>query len=167
LSLVQLTYRSVARRETLCVILEGQAVLSAFGTVFSVGGMAAAREIPTPLLREASAAGFRHGPAAYTATLAAVAVSWQLSFLGAAGLVFSGSALLSSVVSSALFPAVTLVALATFHDEFSVLKVASIVLSIWGIVSYAYGGYAEAKRQSQDTTTVSTSPSLQTMEGSA
>jgi hypothetical protein len=159
--LVQFVYRDAPRRDTFCVILEGQIAISAFGTCFSLAGMAASREF-SALLPESRS--FAHGPGPYLALLTASAGLWQLSLVGSVGLVFSASALLSGAVSNVLFPVVSLLAVAVFRDEsFSALKAVSVLLSLWGIVSYAYGGYHDAKRintaQVMTAATSSSSPS--------
>ena len=143
LPLMELTYRKVILKSTFCVIMEAQTTISMFATIFSLLGMAFSGEFSS-IAHEASQR-FRLGPILYSLVLVGSAICWQLFFLGSLGLIFLVSSLLSCVLTTGMLPLLSILAILVFHDPFSNLKLISMVLSIWGLISYAYGGYHDAK----------------------
>ena len=120
------------------VVMEVQIGVSMVASLCSLLGMWAGGDFGA--LREEAAA-FDLGVAAYVATLAWSAVGWQLYVLGGVGIVFLASPLMSCVFMTAMIPVLPLLALAFFNDSFSPVKAIAMLLSLWGFLSYLYGGY--------------------------
>ena len=112
-----------------------------FATVLSLLGMAFSREF-SAIHGESTT--FGGSSSIYCVVLLASAICWQLCYVGTIGLVFVASALFSNLLSTAFLPIISILALLVFHDEFSSLKAIAVVLSFWGTISYAYGGYSNA-----------------------
>ena len=77
----------------------------------------------------------------YVGTLVGCSVGWQLYVLGAAGIVFLASSLVSCVFMTAMIPVLPALAVVAFSDPFSPLDALAMLLSLWGFLSYLYGGY--------------------------
>ena len=140
LPLLELTYEKLIHRSNICVILETQIMVSLFATVFSLLGMAFSGEF-SAIHGESTTFG-SSSSSIYCVVLLATAVCWQLCYVGALGLVFLASALFSNLLSTSFLPIISILALAVFHDDFSSLKAIAVLLSFWGTISYAYGGYS-------------------------
>lgn len=145
LPLMELTYRKVIGRTNFAVVLEAQTAIAIFATLFSIVGMGINGEFGA--LKE-EAHSFSLGPSLYIVTLVGSAIGWQCFFLGGAGIIFLASSLLSCVFATAMLPLLSILAVIFFHDSFSPLKGIAMLLSIWGFVSYIYGGYLDYKSQS-------------------
>lgn len=75
------------------------------------------------------------------------AISWQCFFLGAIGVIFCGSSLLSGILIAVFLPVTEILAIIFFHENFKVEKAVSLVLSLWGFVSYFYGEFRQSKKE--------------------
>lgn len=87
----------------------------------------------------------------YYLVLVGDAFLWQLFFLGAVGVIFCNTSLLSGVIISALLPLSEVLAVFIFNEKFTVEKGFSLCLALWGFVSYFLGEIGENKKQLQDT----------------
>lgn len=67
------------------------------------------------------------------------AIIWQGFFLGAIGLIFCASSLVSGIMISVLLPITEVLAVIFYHEKFQKEKGLSLALSLWGFVSYFYG----------------------------
>lgn len=67
------------------------------------------------------------------------AIIWQGFFLGAIGLIFCASSLVSGIMISVLLPITEVLAVIFYHEKFQAEKGLSLALSLWGFVSYFYG----------------------------
>lgn len=90
------------------------------------------------------------GQSKYYATLVLSAFLWQFFFLGAIGVTFLVSALLSGIVIAALLPVTESLAVVFFRERFPVEKGISLTLSLWGFLSYFYGEVQEIKKKKQE-----------------
>lgn len=76
-------------------------------------------------------------------TLVWSAVCWQVYNIGRTGLIYKVSSLFSNVISTLGLPIVPVLAVFIFNDKMSGLKAISMVLAIWGFVSYMYQHYLD------------------------
>ncbi|XLR04793.1 hypothetical protein S83_070991 [Arachis hypogaea] len=58
---------------------------------------------------------------------------WQFFFLGAIGVIFCASSLLSGIIIAVFLPVIL------YKENFEAEKGVALVLSLWGFVSYFYG----------------------------
>ena len=70
----------------------------------------------------------------------------QVYSVGALGLIFEVSSLLSNVISTMGLPIVPVLALFIVHDKMDGVKAIAMVLAIWGFVSYIYQHYRDDLR---------------------
>ncbi|OMP07253.1 hypothetical protein COLO4_07496 [Corchorus olitorius] len=94
---------------------------------------------------------FELGKVSYVMVLVWIAVSWQVFSIGSVGLIFEVSALFSNVISTVGLPIVPVLAVICFHDSMSGIKVISMVLAIWGFVSYVYQHYLDDRESKTPT----------------
>lgn len=76
-----------------------------------------------------------------------LSISYQCFFLGAIGVVFCASSLLSGMFIAFFLPATEVLGVFIYHESFKVEKGISLVLSLWGFVSYFYGEFRESKKR--------------------
>lgn len=144
LPLMELIYRREVGKTSFVVVLEAQTAISVTATAFSMVGMWIYRDFAA--LHD-EAVKFNLGSSVYSATLVGSAIGWQLFFLGCAGIIFLTSSLMSCVLMTTMLPVVPIFAVIFFHDTFSALKGLAMLLSMWGFISYIYGGYVASKSQ--------------------
>ncbi|KAL4368920.1 hypothetical protein GQ457_05G035810 [Hibiscus cannabinus] len=83
------------------------------------------------------------GKASYVMTLVWTAVCWQVSIFAGLGLVSELSALFANVIFAVGLPVNTIAAIIVFNDRMNGVKGISMVLAVWGVVSYAYQQYID------------------------
>ncbi|CAN1821852.1 Probable purine permease 10 [Linum perenne] len=138
LSLMELVFTKVIKRHTFNHVMDMNILANLVATLVTLVGLFASQEWKG-LGAEMDAYG--QGTVSYCMTLICIAVFWQLFFVGVVGLVFQVSSLFSnsiSVVGSSLIP---IMAVFFFKDNMSGVKGVSMVLSVWGFVSYVYPYY--------------------------
>ncbi|KAJ6794845.1 putative purine permease 11 [Iris pallida] len=140
LSLMQLTFQKVQKRETFSVVLEMQLWTAVVASVVSVVGLFASGEWKT--LRT-EMGGFGKGKVAYVMTLVWTGISWQVASVGVVGLIFVVSSLFSNVISTLALPVVPIFAVIFFHDSMGGIKVMAMLIALWGFVSYIYQHYLD------------------------
>ncbi|KAK8587832.1 hypothetical protein V6N13_086801 [Hibiscus sabdariffa] len=134
LSLMQLSFQKVLRRETFSVVLEMQIYTSQMATCVSTVGMFASGEWKG-LQQEME--GFHSGRVSYVLTLVWTAVSWQVCAVGVVRLIFAVS-LFSNVISTLSLAITPLAALIVFHDKMNGVKVIAMLLARCAFGSYIY-----------------------------
>ncbi|KAH7387505.1 hypothetical protein KP509_16G025800 [Ceratopteris richardii] len=146
LPLLQLIYTKGFSKEksSFIIVLEVQIAISSVAATFSLLGMAVHGDFHA--IRE-EALFFHSGVASYILTLVFSAIGWQAYFLGASGIIFLSSSLMSCVFMTAMIPILPILAVIFFHDNFSALKGIAMLLSIWGFLSYIYDGYISYKAE--------------------
>uniref|UniRef100_A0A0D6QVX5 Probable purine permease n=1 Tax=Araucaria cunninghamii TaxID=56994 RepID=A0A0D6QVX5_ARACU len=142
LPLMQLVFKRVIKKETFAVVLEMQIYTSIVATAVCVIGLFISGE--SQHLKE-EASNFTKGKVAYYMTLVWSAIGWQVCSVGVVSLIFVVSSLFSNVISTLSLPVVPLLSVWFFHDKMHALKIISLLLSVWGFVSYIYGGYVDSK----------------------
>ncbi|XP_044493828.1 probable purine permease 11 [Mangifera indica] len=140
LSLLQLSFEKVIKRETFSVVLDMQMYPSFVATCGCVVGLFASREWQG-LSKEMKE--FEEGKVSYLMTLTWTAVTWQISSVGLLGLIFEVSSLFSNVISTLALPIVPIFAVIFFHDKMQGVKVIAMLLAIWGFASYIYQHYLD------------------------
>ncbi|GMI82253.1 hypothetical protein HRI_001894500 [Hibiscus trionum] len=70
-------------------------------------------------------------------------ICWVVFNIGAVGLVLEVSALFCNAISTLGLPIVPIVAVFVFNDKMDGIKVISMVLAIWGFISYVYQQYLD------------------------
>lgn len=63
------------------------------------------------------------------------AIMWQFFFLGAIGVIFCASSLLSGIIIAAFLPVAEGLAVIVYKESFHAEKGVALVLSLWGFVS--------------------------------
>ena len=86
------------------------------------------------------------GETKYYIVLVSSAIIWQTFFLGAIGVIFSASSLLSGIIIAVLLPVTEILAVIFYEEKFQTEKGVALVLSLWGFVSYFYGEIKQSKK---------------------
>jgi len=89
---------------------------------------------------------FKHGEVNYYVVLVGSAIIWQAFFLGAIGVVFCASSLFSGILIAVLLPVTEVLAVIFYKEKFQAEKGVSLLLSLWGMVSYFYGEIKHEKK---------------------
>uniref|UniRef100_A0A5B6Z551 Probable purine permease n=1 Tax=Davidia involucrata TaxID=16924 RepID=A0A5B6Z551_DAVIN len=155
LSVTQLFFRKILKRETFRVVFDMIIYQSLVATVVVLVGLFASEEWKS-LNREMEE--FELGKLSYVMILVWTAVAWQVFSIGAVGLIFEVSSLFSNVISTLGLPIVPVLAVIFFHDKMDGVKVIAMLLAIWGFVSYIYQHYLEdlkSKAESENVDQVS------------
>ncbi|KAL2330135.1 hypothetical protein Fmac_017716 [Flemingia macrophylla] len=140
LSLMQLSFEKILKKETFSVVLEMQIYTSLVATCASVIGLFASGEWST---LHGEMEGFEKGKVAYVLTLVWTAVAWQVCSVGVVGLIFLVSSLYSNVISTVSLAVTPIASVIVFHDKMNGEKIISMLLAIWGFVSYIYQNYLD------------------------
>ncbi|KAK7329402.1 hypothetical protein VNO77_23569 [Canavalia gladiata] len=93
---------------------------------------------------------FDKGSRVYWVTVMANVVTWQLCFMGTAGMVFLTSSLTGGICMTALLSMNVLGGVVVFRDPFGGVKAVSTALCMWGFFSYVYGIYNKIRSQHKD-----------------
>ncbi|XP_017644720.1 purine permease 21-like [Gossypium arboreum] len=140
LSLTQLCFQKILKKQTFKAVLDMIIYQSSAATLMISVGLFASGEWKS-LGEEME--GFKLGKLAYVNVLVWIAVGWQVFSIGAVGLIFEASSLFSNVISTLGLPIVPVFAMVFFHDPMTGVKVISMLLAIWGFVSYVYQHYLD------------------------
>ncbi|GMI72947.1 purine permease 10 [Hibiscus trionum] len=143
LSLTQLCFQKILKKETFKVVLDMIIYQSLAATLLILVGLFASGEWES-LGKEME--GFKLGKSLYVNVLVWIAVGWQVFSIGAVGLILEASSLFSNVISTLGLPVVPVFAMVFFHDPMSGIKVISMVLAVWGFVSYVYQHYLDERK---------------------
>lgn len=146
LTLVELTYKKARQAITYTLVLEIQVVMCFFATLVCTIGMVINKDFQA-IPKEAR--DFELGEATYYVVLVGLGIIYQCFFLGAIGVVFSASSLLSAVITTVLIPVVEILAVIFYREKFQAEKGVSLVLSLWGFGSYIYGELKHNKEKSE------------------
>lgn len=80
------------------------------------------------------------------------AILWQCFFLGAIGVIFYSSSLLSAIIIHVLFPVTETLAIIFYHEKFYAAKGVAFFLAVWGFTSYFFGEIKHSKRKNNNPT---------------
>ncbi|KAK7311660.1 hypothetical protein RJT34_09934 [Clitoria ternatea] len=148
LPLVEFIYKKIKQPLTYSLVMEVQFIMSLFGTLFCIVGMIANNDFKV-IPREAMNS--THGEVNYYIVLVGIAILWQAFFLGAFGVIFCASSLMSGILISVLLPVTEVLAVIFYKEKFQAEKGVSLFLSLWGFVSYFYGEMKQAKKMKNTT----------------
>ncbi|KAK8718028.1 hypothetical protein V6N13_045277 [Hibiscus sabdariffa] len=140
LSLMQLSFQKVLKKETFSVVLEMQIYTSVVASCVAVVGLFASGEWKS-LQHEMQ--GFDAGRFSYVLTLVWTAITWQVCAVGVVGLIFLVSSLFSNVISTLSLAVTPLAALVVFHDKMNGVKIIAMLLALCGFASYIYQNYLD------------------------
>ncbi|XP_027341479.1 purine permease 21-like isoform X1 [Abrus precatorius] len=140
LSLTQLVFKKVLKRETFKVVMDMIIYQSLVATCVTLVGLFASGEW-SGLKNEMKE--YEMGKASYLLNLTFTAILWQLFTIGCVGLIFEVSSLFSNAISVLGVPVVPMLAVMFFDDKMHGVKAMSMVLAIWGFVSYVYQQYLD------------------------
>uniref|UniRef100_K3YDU9 Probable purine permease n=1 Tax=Setaria italica TaxID=4555 RepID=K3YDU9_SETIT len=142
LSLMQLTFENVIKKQTFSAVLNMQIYTALVATFAALVGLFASGEWKD-LKGEMDR--FQSGQFSYLMTLVWTAVSWQVASIGMVGLIFEVSSLFSNVIGTFALPIVPLFGVMVFHDKMNGVKIIAMLISIWGFASYVYQQYLDVK----------------------
>lgn len=140
LSLMQLSFQKVLKKETFSVVLEMQIYTSLVATCISTIGLFASGDWST-LQGEMNT--FSSGKLSYVMTLVWTAICWQICAVGVIGLIFLVSSLFSNVISTLSLAITPIAALIVFHDKMNGVKIIAMLMALWGFASYIYQNYVD------------------------
>ncbi|MCD7473229.1 hypothetical protein HAX54_014940 [Datura stramonium] len=141
---IELTYMKAKQAITATLVLEIQMVMCFAATAFCTVGMIANKDFQA-ISRESKQ--FNLGEARYFTVIVWNTIIWQCFFVGAIGVIYCSSALMSGVIIAVLLPVTEVLAVIFFSEKFSGEKGIALFLSLWGFVSYFYGEIKQAKQQ--------------------
>ncbi|CAL5063957.1 unnamed protein product [Urochloa decumbens] len=148
--LVELAYKCAAagggRALTYAVVMEVQLVIGFVATVFCTVGMIVNKDFQA-IPREAKQ--FELGEARYYVVIVWAAVLWQFFFLGTVGVIFCVHTLLAGILIAVFIPITEVAAVIFLHEKFSSEKGVALVLSLWGLASYSYSEWSEARTRAK------------------
>ncbi|XP_006661332.2 purine permease 3-like [Oryza brachyantha] len=145
LPLVELAYKHAAgggRAVTYALVVEMQLVMGFFATAFCTVGMIVDKDFQA-IPREAKQ--YELGETRYYTVLVFNAILWQFFFVGAIGVIFYVHTLLAGIIIAVFIPITEVLSVVFLHEKFSSEKGVALVLSLWGLASYSYGEYTDAK----------------------
>lgn len=140
LSLTQLAFQRILKRHTFRVVLEMSVYENMVATAAILVGFFASGEWKT-MSNEMEK--FKGGKAYYVNNLFWTAVSWQVFGICCIGLIFKVSSLFSNAISVVGLPIAPALAVVFFHDKMTGAKIVSLLLAIWGFISYLYQTYLD------------------------
>ncbi|XP_017242627.1 probable purine permease 4 [Daucus carota subsp. sativus] len=126
------------------MVMEMQLIMEASATVLATVGMALDGGF-SEMMQESSL-GFDLGQRFYWLTIIGNVVTWQLCFMGTAGMVFLTSGLTGAICMTALTGANVVGGVVVYGDKFDGGKAVSAVLCGWGFCSYVYGLYVKSRQ---------------------
>lgn len=129
------------------MVMEMQLVMEIAATALATIGMASDGGF-SEMKRESQVV-FDKGSKVYWITVFANVITWQLCFLGTAGMVFLTSSLTGGICMTALMAMNVLGGVLVYGDEFGGVKVVSTVLCGWGFCSYVYGMHLKMKAEKE------------------
>ncbi|XP_038991883.1 probable purine permease 4 [Hibiscus syriacus] len=125
------------------MVMEIQLVMEVAATALASVGMAFDGGF-VEMKREGSGV-FDKGERVYLVTVVSNVVSWQLCFMGTAGMVFLTCSLTGGICMTALLLMNVVGGVVVYGDEFGGVKTVSTVMCGWGFCSYVYGMYTKSK----------------------
>ncbi|XP_058104173.1 probable purine permease 11 [Magnolia sinica] len=151
LSLTQLSFEKILKKENLSVVLEIQIYPAAVASLVCVVGLFASGEWKH---LEGEMEGFRTGRVSYVMNLAWTAVAWQISAIGSLGLIFVVSSLFCNVIGTVALPITPVAGVILFHEKMDGVKIVAMFLAIWGFISYIYQQYVDDSELKETARTV-------------
>ncbi|GAV83239.1 EamA domain-containing protein/TPT domain-containing protein [Cephalotus follicularis] len=159
LPLMELSYIKARQEYSYTLVMEFQMVLCLFATAFCTVGMIVNNDFRA-IAREARE--YELGEARYYVVVVFSAIIAQCYFLGAIGVIFCFSSLLSGIIVAFLLPVTEILAVFFYQEKFTAEKGIALLLSLWGFVSYFYGDIKLSKKHKKSTDSeIETPPTLE------
>ncbi|CAN8274672.1 unnamed protein product [Cochlearia groenlandica] len=143
LSLTQFIFREVLKEQTSSAVINFAIYQSLVGSCVVLIGLFASGEWKT---LPSEMRNYKLGQVSYVLTLVSTAVSWQVYNVGLVGLIFESSSVFSNSITAVGLPIVPVVAVIVFHDKMEASKIFSMILAIWGFLSFIYQHYLDEKK---------------------
>ncbi|KAM3361895.1 putative purine permease 10 isoform X2 [Capsicum galapagoense] len=140
LCITQLVLQKIFKRESFRLIIEMSVYQSITATMAILIGLFASGEWKK-LDKEMNE--YKLGRILYVLNLIGTAICWQVFTVGAIGLIFKVSSLFLNVISILGLPLAPILAVIFLNDKLTGIKVMSMLLAIWGFVSYMYQHYLD------------------------
>ncbi|KAE9591084.1 hypothetical protein Lal_00021443 [Lupinus albus] len=134
LPVMEMIYKKVYCYE---MVMEMQLIMEIAATILATIGMACDGGFSQ--MKEEGQKVFDKGPKIYWVTILSNIVTWQLCFMGTAGMVFLTTSLTGGICMTALLCMNVLGGVVFYRDIFNGFKAVATVLCIWGFFSYVYG----------------------------
>ncbi|KAH1121826.1 hypothetical protein J1N35_004986 [Gossypium stocksii] len=144
LPLVELTYKKAKQEISYALVMEIQMVMCLFATGVCTIGMLVNNDFKV-IPREARE--YELGETKYYIVAICSAMIWQCFFLGAIGVIFCASSLLSGIIIAVLLPVTEILAVIFYNESFHAEKGVALALSLWGFLSYFYGEIKQSKEK--------------------
>ncbi|CAL0299241.1 unnamed protein product [Lupinus luteus] len=148
LSLTQLVFRKVLKRDSLRVVLDLLMYQCLVASIVILIGLFVSGEWKG--LKD-EMKGYEMGKASYFLTVIFTAIVWQVANVGCLGLIFEVSSVFANAIGILGVPFIPILAVIFFHDKMHGVKVISLVLAVWGFMSYVYQDYLDNKDTTQKT----------------
>ncbi|OIW21750.1 hypothetical protein TanjilG_09172 [Lupinus angustifolius] len=143
-SFTQLAFEKVLKRESFNVVMNVIIYQSVVATCVAFVGLFASGEWKG-LRNEMDE--YEMGKTSYVLNLVLIAIIWQLYSIGSVGLIFEVSSLFANALGALSDPIVPILGVILFHETMDGIKAISMVLALWGFISYIYHHY-ESKTNS-------------------
>ncbi|KAH6790245.1 Drug/metabolite transporter superfamily protein [Perilla frutescens var. frutescens] len=140
LSLTQLAFQKLIKTETIRAVVDMTVYQNLVATFVIIIGLFASGDWKK---LNGEMEGFTSGKVSYVMNLFWTAVSWQVFGIGCVGLIFKISSLFSNVISILGLPMAPVLAVIFLGDSLTGLKAVSMLLAMWGFVSYIYQHYLD------------------------
>ncbi|CAL0301586.1 unnamed protein product [Lupinus luteus] len=127
------------------MVIEMQLIMQIASTVLATIGMI--WDGGFSQMKEEGEKVFDKGPKIYWIYIVSNIVTWQICFMGTAGMVFLTSSLTGGICATALLSMNVLGGVVVFREAFGGLKAVSTVLCLWAFCSYVYGMYTKQKSE--------------------
>ncbi|KAM7268432.1 hypothetical protein ACFE04_010598 [Oxalis oulophora] len=149
LPLVECIYQKC--RQTMCytLVMEFQMIMCLFATVFCTFGMFFNNDFKV-IPREAREFGL--GKFMYYFVAVISGIVWQGFYIGAIGVIFCSSSLLSAIIIAVLLPVTEILAVIFYKEKFEANKGVALALSLWGFISYFYGETKQMRKLKKQAT---------------
>lgn len=144
LPVMEMVYRKVYCFQ---MVMEMQLVMEVAATALATIGMAFDGGLSE--IKRESVMVFDKGPTVYWATVFSNVITWQLCFMGTAGMVFLTSSLTGGICMTALLAMNVLGGVLVYGEEFGGVKAVSTVLCAWGFCSHLFGLYVKTKEEKE------------------
>ncbi|XP_057764158.1 probable purine permease 10 [Salvia miltiorrhiza] len=140
LSLTQVAFQKIIKKESTRAIVDMNLYQNMVATLVLLIGLFAGGDWRR---LNGEMEGYKTGKVSYVMNLFWTAVSWQVFGVGCIGLIFKVSSLFSNVISILGLPAAPVMAVIFLGDRLTGLKAVSMLLAMWGFVSYIYQHYLD------------------------
>ncbi|KAM2496777.1 hypothetical protein COP2_037566 [Malus domestica] len=147
-SLTQFSFEKVLKAKTFVTVLEMIIYESLIATCATLVGLFVTGEWKG---LKSEMEEFALGRLSYFLTLICTATACPTFNIGAIGLIFEVSSLVSNVISASGLPFIPVLAVIFFNDNMDGIKVIATLLALWGFASYLYQHYLDDSESKSET----------------